>query len=166
METQIGNFYNNLRKPVIYLLHRKYRIDKYTAEDIFQDTFFSFYKSQDRLKDSSDRDKFNWILRCCINYYNQQFGLKYRHKSKYIDKFVTSDISDSVSSIFKLTYIDIDYNEPHFMLGLRPVEAKIYGYIKQGYSLDEICKKFKPRKSYAFVSKNFNNLKKHVYKQI
>lgn len=160
------DFYEQFRKPIIRMLSFKCGLDRYSAEDIFQDTYFSYVQALDKLQiNDSEKDTMNWIFKACTNCFKREFRFDNRHKSKYIDKhsrIYLEELEYDVSGINSYS----SYVEDHFIQGLNKVEKKIYTHIKEGYSLDEICKKFKTRKSYAFVSKNFNNLKKYVREQI
>ena len=133
MEMMIGKalLYEKLRKPIIYHLHSKYQPDKYSAEDIFQDTFISYYKSLDKLENSSERDLVNWIYKANTNNYRQNFSSLYRHKSLYKDKPYKLSIQDNTEEVNQILRafgvndtLEEKYLEDFFLLGLNRSEKR------------------------------------------
>jgi DNA-directed RNA polymerase specialized sigma24 family protein len=157
-----------LKEPLLYMLKKKFRVSKYTAEDIYHDSFISFYLSLDKLQDFEEKVLVGWIYKVVLNKYVSNFYVKNRNKSLYIDKVVNLSLQDdsieargvlnSLSSLELL--LQREYLEEEFMLGLNRDQKKIYKLLYEGYTLDEISKKFR-NKNYREVSKIFNQIKNH-----
>lgn len=77
-----NNYRTNAINFLVYTSNKK--LDKYTAEDIFQDSYFNFSKNLDKINNNNISLK-NYILTICKNTYLQGFS-KSRHKSLYCDK--------------------------------------------------------------------------------
>ena len=69
---------------IIYISGKK--VNKYTAEDLFHDSYINFSSNLDKLNNNDISIK-GFILSICKNMYYQHFSMS-RHKSKYIDKGV------------------------------------------------------------------------------
>lgn len=181
--------YEDCRSLIIKSLYYKFRLDIYTAEDIFQDIFEDFYKGLDSLNERQFDKKSlaNWLKIVARNTYLRNFSYKNRSKSKYIDKpipevrffidyegFYKDDQEHADDSIEQEYYITGNYTKPNTKLieedimkiinRLPDNHKELYLAYIGGYDMDEIAKLYNI--NYSVLGVTLHRIKKKIKTQL
>lgn len=181
--------YEDCRNLIIKSLYYKFRLDRYTAEDIFQDTFEHFYKSLDSLNERQFDKKSlaGWLKTVAKYLYLRQFSYKNASKSKYVDKpiphvrffvdyegFYKDDQEYADNSIEQEYYITGNYVKPNIKLieedimkiinRLPDNHRELYLAYIGGYDMNEIAELYNI--NYSVLGVTLHRIKKKIKTQL
>lgn len=152
--------YNNYRNITINRLinYSRKKLNKYSAEDIFQDGFILFKKeftprgTKGRIKFDDEKSLKSYIYTICKRHYLNNYGTKSTHNSIYIDNkrkpLSLSELGDKTK--YKLvSHIDlIDFYITEAKNLLNPTEYKLIKLHIAGFKFSEIARRVDIRADY------------------
>ncbi len=170
--------YNNHRERCITFLtiYSKNNLSKYSAEDIFQDGYFLYYKNIDKINSLPEDEQYRYIKTILKNLYLQQYNYNSRSKSKYFDKKLKPfDLDVLISNEYECESNKLDtheiVSESHNYYDYKLINSiisesnnnteNILLFI-EGYNINEICKM--TGKKYHAVYQNLERIKEELSK--
>lgn len=181
--------YEDCRNLIIKSLYYKFRLDRYTAEDIFQDTFEHFYKSLDSLNERQFDKKSlaGWLKTVAKYLYLRQFSYKNASKSKYVDKpiphvrffvdyegFYKDDQEYAENNLEEEFYVTGNYTKPNTKLIEEDVmkiinrlpdnHKELYLAYIGGYNMPEIAEMYNI--NYSVLGVTLYRIKKKIKTQL